>query len=120
MTEPSAPLTLSQLKETYADTDLLRKGMRVDEAIKDLTEVSHILRSQWSDLNKNQVDAFRLRVEISRIRLAKFLPDIKATEHNVTTDNSKVRFVIDLGRDQAILESTPAENRSERVSDPAK
>lgn len=93
--------SVDDLKAAPLSVDQLRKQLRVNDAISDMNDVAQILRFDWQDLSKNQIEACRLRVDIARIKLAKVMPDIKAIEHTAGGDTSKVQFVINLGPDGA-------------------
>lgn len=80
--------------------DLLRSNLRVHEAVNDLIDIANQLRTDWEFMSKNQIEAQRLRADIARLRIAKFVPDLKAVEHSVGDAQSRVQFVINLGDDQ--------------------
>lgn len=91
--------TLDDLKSSPLSVDQLRKQLRIPDAIADINDVAGILRSDWDNLSKNQIEACRLRFDIARTKLAKVMPDIKAVEHSAGGDMSKVQFVINMGQD---------------------
>lgn len=91
--------TIDDLKSEVLSVDALRKQLRVNDAIADLNDVAQILRYDWENLSKNQIEANRLRVDIARIKLGKVLPDMKAMEHTTGGDTSKVQFILNLGDD---------------------
>lgn len=90
------PISVSELTERTDTPDALRRHLDVESAVRDLNEVGRLLYSQWATLNKNQIDANRLRVEIAKVKLAKALPDLKAMEHSAGDSADKVQFVINL------------------------
>lgn len=91
--------SVDDLKAAPLSVDQLRKQLRVPDAISDMNDVAEILRFDWRDMSKNQIEACRLRVDIARIKLAKVMPDIKAIEHTAGGDTGKVQFVINMGQD---------------------
>lgn len=97
MDTKSQPLTVSELADKLTSTEILRRDLRVEEAIRDLNDVGALLRAQWQTMTRNQIDASKLRVELARIKLAKALPDLKSMEHSTGVgENDKVQFIINL------------------------
>lgn len=99
-TQPSNVISIDSLRQDAMSLDMLRPQLKIQEALQDLNEVAEIVRNDWEILNKNQIEANRLRVDIARIKLAKVIPDIKAIEHSAGDKSSRVQFVINLGEEQ--------------------
>lgn len=96
MTTVQTPISVKELKAADVDVASLRRQMRPDDAVYDINDVAMIVRENWEHMSKNQIEACRLRVDIARLRLSKFIPDLKAVDHTVGGDTSKVQFVINL------------------------
>lgn len=96
-------LSISDLANELQSPDALRKALRIEDAIRDINEVGEIVREQWSYMDKNQIEACRLRVEVCRIKINKALPDLKAIEHAATDGSGKVQFIINLDGEQKKL-----------------
>ena len=84
--------------------DDLRARVRPTDCLDEIHNVDVILKDQWQDLRKNQIDALRLRKDIQFSLLNKLFPDLKAVDSGGNEPKSKVQFVFNLGGEPVIKE----------------
>lgn len=76
--------------------ELLYTLVNPQEAIARLKEIDRVLKEDWRELTRTEVDALRLAHDLQFRLLAKVMPDQKAVEIAGKKD-APVKFVFELG-----------------------
>lgn len=75
----------------------LQAQLNAADAVRVINECQGVLEREWATLTRTQVDAQKVLVDLAFRKLLKVLPDKKATDFTVNTDQGKVNFMISRG-----------------------
>lgn len=103
----NTPVPIPASTETPLSIEELRVRLRPHKCSEIINEVESTLRDEYYNLGKNQIDALKLLVDIQFRKLSKFMPDLKAMDHNVGETASKVNFIINLDHVKPPVDADP-------------
>jgi len=68
--------------------EALREGLKGREYLRQLDNIDKIVSDEWKTLDGPQIQALKLKADLQFRRLAKVLPDLKATELTGNVDQT--------------------------------